>query len=276
MLHRQHSPDLFDFVYSVFFQKALDVRRLEVISTFLKKTIYEPDPRVARNLLLELPFQVIRGFWDKYMVCPKASLMTFDDAERSFKALIPDLFALLEPRFATAGGPGGYRLSYFSAAHRDKIMEAGRLQRMLRLLYDGHDRLVEPYSLAYKRRRDGVAREYFYAWDTTGGRSGQTGIKSFIADKVQSLTMTEQTFEPRYPIELVKGPGYFGKQDFTRRTAPTIATRRSQSSFYGSQSYTVECPYCGKRFRRTTYDVQLNPHKDKYGNNCYGRMGHIV
>ena len=78
-------------------------------------------------------------------------------------------------------------------------MEAGRLQRILSVVYDGIERRVEPYALAFKRRKDGVAREYFYAWDLSGGRSGLTGIKSFISGKVQSVHMTEQTFDPRFP-----------------------------------------------------------------------------
>jgi uncharacterized protein VirK/YbjX len=48
---------------------------------------------------------------------------------------------------------------------------------------------------------------------------------------------------------------------------------------YSSQftvTYTVQCPYCGKRFKRNKYDTTLNEHKDKYGNRCYGRIGYIV
>jgi len=49
-----------------------------------------------------------------------------------------------------------------------------------------------------------VAREYFYGWDHTMGHSGQTSIKSFIGPKIQSVVMTEETFEPRFPIEMAK------------------------------------------------------------------------
>ena len=41
-------------------------------------------------------------------------------------------------------------------------------------------------------------------------------------------------------------------------------------------TYTVQCPYCGKQFKRTKLDTTLNPHKDTYGNRCYGRVGYIV
>ena len=77
LLMRQHSPDLFDFVHAVFFQKTLAVSRMEILSTFFKLSIYEQDPDAAKGLLLQLPFEIIRGFWEKYVSCPKASLFTF-------------------------------------------------------------------------------------------------------------------------------------------------------------------------------------------------------
>ena len=106
LLQRRHSPDLYDFVHAVFFQKVLDVSRLEVLTTFLGMTIYEPDPLVAKNLLLQLPFQVIRGLWKEYLVCPRLSDFSFEDAEQWFKSSIADIFGLLEPRYAGAGAMG--------------------------------------------------------------------------------------------------------------------------------------------------------------------------
>ena len=275
-MQRRHSPDLYDFVYSVFFQRVLNIHRLEVITTFLKKTIYEPDPQVARNLLLELPFQLLRDFWNEYLVCPKLSLITFDDAENLFRTGIGDLFALLAPQLVSVGVSRGAGLSYFGSTYRDIIMEAGRLQRILRLIYEGLERRVEPYALAFKRRRDGVAREYFYAWDLSGGRSGQTGIKSFISEKVQSVQITEQSFTPRFPIELAKSGGYFRSPHFATPAFHASTPKRSASFSSSGIFYTVECPYCGKRFKRNKFDTRLNEHKDRYGNRCYGRVGTIV
>lgn len=302
LLQRQHSPDLYDFVYSIFFQKVLDVSRRKIITTFLKKTIYEPNPQVARNLLLELPFQVLRGLWNQYLICPKMSIVSFDDAESSFRSSVAELFGFIapqpQPAFATAGIGGVGRLSFYGRGYRETIMEAGRLRRLLKLVYDGYERLVEPYALAFKRRKDGVAREYFYAWDLSGGRSMQTGIKSFISDNVQSVQLTEQTFEPRFPIELAGGGGYFSTTSFStdsgthssfgktalRSHAGTSGFRR-RSTFGGSRTktantlgitYTVQCPYFNKRFKRDKLDTKLNEHKDQYGNRCFGRLGFIT
>ena len=276
LLQRRHSPDLYDFVHAVFFQKSLNVSRREVLSTFLKQTIYEPEPMIARNLLLELPFQAIKGFWNEYLVCPKLSLFNFDDAESWFKSVVGEIFSLVEPRFAYAGIAGRSGLSYFPSTARAEIMEAAGLHRLLRFVYDGLQRTVEPYALVFKRRRDGVAREYFYAWDLTGGRSGEVGIKSYIADKVQSVSLAEGTFEPRFPIELAKSGGYFGKTDFSGANVGTFPSRRAPARSGFSVEYTVECPYCNKRFKRSKYDTKLNEHKDRYGNRCYGRVGYMV
>lgn len=271
LLQRRHSPDLYDFVYSVFFQKIFDIRRLEVITTFLRKTIYQPSPGIARSLLLGLPFQILRGLWNEYLVCPKPSSITFEDAESSFRTVIDELFGLLTPQPAAAAPAWGGRMSYFLSNDRDLIMEAGRLQRLLQIMYDGLERFVEPYSLAYKRRKDGVAREYFYAWDPSGGRSGRPGIRCYIADKIRCIRVTDQTFQPRYPIELAKTHltgAYFATPTFQSRRVST-----GRSSFV--RPITVECVYCGKQFKRSGYDTKLNKHNDRFGTPCYGRAGVI-
>jgi len=95
LLHRQHSPDLFDFIYSIFFQRSLAVGRSEIITTFLRKTICEPTPQVAKSLLLDLPFTVLRGLWQKYLVCPRDAVVPFEHAEREFRRVIDELFALV-------------------------------------------------------------------------------------------------------------------------------------------------------------------------------------
>ena len=38
-------------------------------------------------------------------------------------------------------------------------------------------------------------------------------------------------------------------------------------------SYTFACTVCGKTFKRGTYDATLNPHKNKQGWPCPGRIG---
>jgi predicted nucleotidyltransferase component of viral defense system len=277
LLHRQHSPDLYDFVHAVFVQRALDVNRWEVVSTLLRKTTFEHAPEALRGLLLDLPFQALRSLWNEYLVCPREAHIEFDVAERNFRTIIPELFSLLVPQPVFAGASGRSLSHHVESGFRATIMEAGRLQRVLSIVYDGISRRVEPYALAFKRKKDGQAREYFYAFDLSGGRSGTQRIKSFFADELESVRATDESFEPRYPIELAKsGVGFFTSGTFAAPGSYGWRPSRSTRSQGSDLSYSVKCSYCGKVFKRRSLDTRLNDHKDKYGNKCFGRVGFIV
>jgi len=56
------------------------------------------------------------------------------------------------------------------------LISPGRANTMIELYYDGYRRLIEPYKLKYYvRKKDGRGLEYFWGWDTTGGKSGKIG-----------------------------------------------------------------------------------------------------
>jgi len=276
LLQRRHSADLYDFVYSVFLNPAIDLNRREIVSTFLKMTIFEPSPGTVRGLLLDLPFQTIKALWYQYLVIPAKGSIDFDRAVESFKNTVDEMFGSLPV--------GRQHLAYFPSHFRNPIMEAGHGMTLLTIVYDGVKRLVEPYSLTYKTRKDGVSREYLYVHDLTGGRNSGPGIKAFVHPKIQSLENTDTKFEPRHEMELSKAGDipqspYFARPstrsafDFSLRG---LGRRRSSSRSLYQQIYMIHCPYCGKQFRRTKYDTKLNPHKDRYGNRCFGTIGYIV
>ncbi len=268
LIQRRYSYDLFDLVYGVFVNRELDVDRGELVETFLRKTVFERSPVAARDLLLGVPFDLMRGFWDR-LVCPKVSLLSFDRAVGLFR---DGLIALFTP-FSYGAHLAG---AYFPAALRNPILQAGSELTMLQLTYDGITRLVEPYSLVFKQRKDGVAQEYFYGYDTTGGHSSGPSIKSFTQGGIQGLENTDIEFEPRYTVELAKAgdretAGYFSRPfSVSRQRRPTVR-RRTRLSV--GLTYKVQCPYCSKTFTRKTASTRLNEHKDAYGNRCYGRVG---
>jgi hypothetical protein len=268
LLQRRHSFDLYDYVYSVFINRDLEIDRVELLEAFLKKTIFEPSPGVARGLLLDLPLETFRAAWHRYLVCPIPSLFDFDTALGRFKESIEGLFAGWQvDRYG--------HVAFYPSKFRNAIMQAARDLTLLDITYDGRRRLIEPYSLAFKRRRDGFGQEYFYAYDRTGGRSTGPGIKTFLHPKIQALANTDQRFEPRLPVELGKagefaGKSYFGGSGFK----PSSARGRARSP--AARVYLVECAYCGKRFPRKHYSTRLRRHKDQYGNVCYGRSGYIA
>jgi Nucleotidyl transferase AbiEii toxin, Type IV TA system len=220
LLHRRNPADLFDLLYAIVFRDQFGVNRREVITTFLKKSIFEQEPTAARDQLRAVPIANFQGLW-KSLVAPVTSLFNFDFVVANFQGLIDSLFALAippQPAFtgrapATMGPrllrPGGFGhpigtsiRNYFPSDIRNTIIGAGRSRMMVQLSYDGYDRLIEPYKLEYYvRKKDGRGLEYFWGWDTTGGKSGTVGIKQFICDKIQSVRTTAREFQPRFPVE---------------------------------------------------------------------------
>jgi hypothetical protein len=237
--------------------------RTELVATFLRKTIFSGSPGFAKGLFVDLPLGIFQGLWKKYIVCPVRTMLDFSAAAAAFQKLISDLFANV---------PVNQRpVQFFPAALRNPIMEAGHSMTLLEVVYNGARRIVEPYSLSYKRRQDGVAREYFYVYDRTGGSSGP-GIKSFVPDKVRSVINTAEVFQPRFPVELKKSGEIVGSLGFEGGRRGGYGS--SKSSEY---VYRVECSMCGKQFRRKrAHDRRLNPHSDGYGNRCLGRLGYAV
>jgi predicted nucleotidyltransferase component of viral defense system len=269
LLQRRYCYDIFDLVYGAFIAREIEVDRNEIVQVFLKKTIFQASPVAARDLLVKLPFDLFRGFWSK-VVCPAVSRMSF---ERAAEVLVSGMEGLFGPfNYGQRMAP-----AFYPAELRNLILQAGSERKLLRVTYHGATRLVEPSSLAFKRTKAGVAQEYWYAWDVTGGNSGP-GIKTFCNYDVVDMQMTDQTFEPRFPIELSKAgapaeTGYFsGNLGGRRSVGSTRRVVRGRSA----RTFVVQCGACGKQFSRKTMSTRLNDHKDKYGNRCFGRVGYRI
>ncbi len=276
LIQRRHSHDLYDLIYAVFFDHEVQVNRSTVMSTFLRKTIFSSSPGSAKEILLGLPKAFFKGAWEKYIVCPIQSRINFEEGMLKFSDFIEELFAI-------SGGATNPSLAFFPAELRNQIMDAGAQRKLMRMTYGDYERIIEPYALTYKRRRDGNAHEYFYAWDRTGGSSGQSGIKSFLNPRIQSLEVVEETFEPQFDIELSKagedtGKGYFqkslGGQGGRKRSGSYLGS--SRSSFYGNErKYVTVCSSCGKRFHRKSRSTKINKHQTPEGYTCFGKSGYI-
>lgn len=270
LLQRRHSHDLFDLVFSVLVNQEVEVDRRAVATTFLRKTIFEPSPATARALLLGVPFEAMRRFW-RGIVCPTSSMLDFDESVDRVKGLVETLFGNV--------GAGRPSRAYFPPELRNPIVEAGVERRLIGLTYDNVTREVEPYSLSFMRRKDGVAREYFWAYDRTGGRRSGPGMKMFVNERVQRLEVLEQQFEPQYEISLAKAgdrapSGELARQFKSGPRGTRVSTSRRLDRRVAV--YAVVCPYCGKRFPRLRPSTKLNKHSDGYGNRCPGRVGHMA
>ena len=222
-----------------------------------------------KGLLLDLPLETFRAIWHKYLVCPSQSLFDFDTALTGFKENIEALFAGLRVDYYG-------QIAFYPSRFRNIIMEAASNFTLLDIMYDGHRHLIEPYSLVFKRRKDGFGQEYFYAFDRIGGRTSGPGLKTFLHPKIQSLTVTDQRFEPQLPVELGKASEFSAKTYFGGGFPGGLAAAPKRRALSSTRIYLVECSYCGKRFPRKRYSTRLRHHKDKYGNACYGRSGYFA
>lgn len=273
LMQRQHAPDLFDYAYTI--------RRLggtldkgEVVQTVIRKTIFSRNPFTLKNILLKTAFGYFREAWDKSIVCAKQVVIGIEDAIAAFGGSVEELFADYRE--------GGYaQFAFFDADLRTPIMHAARTQTVLKIRYKGEDRLVEPYSLKYQQRRDGVEREYFFAYKLSGGAS-TPGIKMFVPEHMEAIENTDEPFEPRFQIELSKAGEMPEDRYLFDPNKPSQAPRRTRGTSIRTPRvsfgpvYIFRCNVCGKTFRKKAYDASLNPHKGKSGFQCYGSYGIYV
>jgi hypothetical protein len=115
LLQRHVSNDLFDLVYSIFINNDISVDRTKIVTTFLRKTIFEPSPQAALSLLLAVPFEVMRGYWSK-IVCVKERRMDFTAAVDRFKGELQSMFSSF--RYGDTD-----RLAFFPPELRTPIMQ---------------------------------------------------------------------------------------------------------------------------------------------------------
>lgn len=265
LLQRRYAFDLFDLVYGIFVNHELAIDRSELVRTFLRKTIFESSPVAARDLLLGAPFELVRGFWGK-IVCPKVTAFSFESAVAMLRGGLSSLFAPFGGEYLKA--------AFFPAELRNPILQAASSMTLLRVRYDDVERLVEPYSLVFKRRKDGVGQEYFYAWDRSGGRRSGPGIKAFLQSGFHGIENTDEQFSARFPVELAKAGDRETAGYFTRPFAFSGRTRGTRTLGPVRGVFAVRCVACGRTFSRTTTSTTLNPHKNGYGSDCYGRVGY--
>lgn len=136
--------------------------------------------------------------------------------------------------------------------------------------YQRRTRVIEPYSL--RRSRAGYLLLHAVKADTREHRS-------YRVDRVESVQVTTRPFRPVYAVEFAPaGPMSAPPTARRRSTQGTVVRQRRSSRPRRSTgtTYILECPVCQRQFRRTTRSTALNPHKNEYGERCYGRRGSII
>ncbi|HNR34229.1 MAG TPA: nucleotidyl transferase AbiEii/AbiGii toxin family protein [Candidatus Hydrogenedentes bacterium] len=135
----------------------------------------------------------------------------------------------------------------------------------VRLGYHGSYRIIEPYSL--RRTQDGHLVLHAIRVDNREHRS-------YRIDRIESVEATTRSFKPVYMVEFSSvGPI---RAPETQRSAAPVTRHSSSLGRSTGTVYVIECPYCHKRFQRTTHDTKLNPHKSPDGFPCSARHGMLV
>jgi hypothetical protein len=173
----------------------------------MRKSIFDPQARQAREQLMALPLQLFSPLWTA-LATPNSSRFTFETVISRFSELVDELFGLLTAEVIPASGrerPIARSFSFggaFDSTQRNIIIEAGRANQTIEATYHGVRRIIEPYKLEFKiRKKDNRGFEYFYGWDQTGGRTSPPGIKTFFSDELRNISATSFKFQPRYQVE---------------------------------------------------------------------------
>ena len=197
-IQRTRPRDLFDVV-KVVQSKAIPISKLNILSTFLQKTIFKQIPVAGRDeMLFEPKFERMERDWFKTIVCPSTSIISAANAITLFKDFINALFdPVILQSLGTPIATGILHLYNFRSGIRETIIEAGKARKMIRMRYRGRDRDIEPYSFRYKWAKKGYAAEYFYGFDRTRGQT----IKSFFLHQIQGVSILPKEFIPRWVVE---------------------------------------------------------------------------
>jgi len=99
-------------------------------------------------------------------------------------------------RIAVASERGGPSVMEGNAI--DRIRFAARNRLLVEVTYHGVTRVVEPYSM----RTKGTRNRLLYIWEITRGNSKTDQIKAYKINEIQSASILQQSFTPRYAVEL--------------------------------------------------------------------------
>jgi predicted nucleotidyltransferase component of viral defense system len=238
---------------------------------------------------LELHRGELQSLWQHMLAHQLPSLPPYE----SFWGALPAFFDWL------AGGvapvvPAAYAISRGEVVLRQRDLRlpvSGPLQSVFEIIrfaagnhllveldYQGSTRHIEPYSL--RQTQDGNL--VLHAWNTEKNEH-----RSYRVDRIQGGRVTDQSFSPRYAVELgPQGPLIFHQaarnpRPFVPRSPSTtkgwaMRTASSRGTSPGNPVHIYQCPLCNKQFRRKSYDNHLNPHKNEWGGQCPGRIAFFV
>ena len=297
LTERLRPRDLYDVVH-LYRHYELNTDRSVVLSTLERKCEYKGIALPTVESLASKPERSeLEQEWENMLAHQLPMLPPFEQFWGELPEVFEWLYHAVEKVAAQTIPSGGRDIdetwhvpamaeAWHGAAPLEIIRFAAANRLCVDLAYKGKRRLIEPYSL--RRTKDGNLLLYAV--------KHQTGVvRSYRVDRIEGATVSEVPFTPRYAVELtasgpISAPPISRKSsDFRTSTSrvsrssrsrverPSASQRKSRSSTstFGP-IYVIECPYCGKKFKRKKDTTRLNPHKDKNGYPCPGRTGYWV
>lgn len=157
-----------------------------------------------------------------------------------------------------------------------KIQFAAGNRVCLKMRYRDKLRTIEPLSF---RKAQTTGNRLFYGFHKEDNQS-----KAFIINKIQSVEVTNIPYiEREHPVEITASgevsmpPVRSGSRQIYKNFVKPRIRRSYRNSFsYLGPKHIYECYHCNKKFRRKQMNSKLNPHKDKSGYFCPGRVGNYL
>ena len=280
LAERERPRDLYDVVH-LYRHEELASDQTIILSTLEKKCAFKeisvPTMETFRN---RPEREELEAEWENMLAHQLPALPSFEQFWVELPEVMKWLYGVVEKvkKEAISFGrvsideswqPPSMAQAWHTEVPVEKIRFAATNRLCVKLYYNNKYRLIEPYSL----RKTRAGNILLCALRHNSGEN-----RNYRIDRIQGAEVTNETFIPRYTIELTPS-GPISAPRLTRTSSGlsysgSTGLRHRKSSF--GPTYVIECLYCGKKFNHKKMNTRLNPHKDKNGYPCSGRNGYLV
>lgn len=280
LAERERPRDLYDVVH-LYRHNELTTNQNVILSTLEKKCEFKDMPVPTMETFRNRPErEELEAEWENMLAHQLPALPSFEQFWAELPEVMEWLHGIVEKveKEAISFGresidetwrPPSMAQAWHTEVPLEKIRFAAANRLCVKLYYNNEYRLIEPYSL--RKTRAGNILLCALRHDSDENRN-------YRIDRIQGAEVTNETFIPRYTIELTPS-GPISAPRLTRTSSklsyPRSTGLRNRKSSFGP-TYVIECSYCGKKFNRKKMNTRLNPHKDKSGYPCSGRNGYLV
>jgi len=284
LAERERPRDLYDVVH-LYRREGLNPDRVLILRTLEEKCQYKGIDVPTMEILTNQPEREdLEADWEQMLAHQLPMLPPF----QQFWNELSDVFEWLHetkekevyesvPAYGASAideswSPPPMAQAWHAEAPLEIIRFAAANRLCVDLEYKHEHRLIEPYSL--RRTRDGNILLHAVRHE-----DGQP--RSYRVDRIQGATASNVSFSPRYTIELTAS-GSIHAPNIKRASSGQVGSfggnrfGRTRARNFSGPTYVVECPYCGRDFKRKNNNTDIKAHNDKDGYPCSGRHGYLV